>query len=98
VLVPFPTSELEDYTLSAGRQLIIQYIHSNPPYLEAVSARNLRTRHAVVTCLSSVSFSENFAIQAIVIKKQLFCDFSLKIQYFFRKSPSEQHVQAIGFL
>jgi hypothetical protein len=41
----------------AGRQpvvgcprLLIQYIRSYPPYLEAVSSiRNLRTRHAVVT-------------------------------------------------
>jgi hypothetical protein len=35
----------------AGRpQLLIQYIRSCPPYLEAVSSiRNLRTRHAVVT-------------------------------------------------
>jgi hypothetical protein len=31
-------------------QLLIQYIHSYPPYLEAVSyIRNLRTRHPVVT-------------------------------------------------
>jgi hypothetical protein len=32
------------------RRLLIQYILSCPPYLEAVSSiRNLRTRHAVVT-------------------------------------------------
>jgi hypothetical protein len=31
-------------------RLLIQYIRSYPPYLEAVSSiRNLRTRHAVVT-------------------------------------------------
>jgi hypothetical protein len=31
-------------------RLLIQYIHSYPPYLEAVfSISNLRTRHAVVT-------------------------------------------------
>jgi hypothetical protein len=30
-------------------RLLIQYIRSNPPYLEAVSSiRNLRTRHAVM--------------------------------------------------
>jgi hypothetical protein len=33
-----------------GPRLLIQYIRSYPPYLEAVSSiRNLRTRHAVVT-------------------------------------------------
>jgi hypothetical protein len=31
-------------------RLLIQYIRSYPPYMEAVSSiRNLRTRHAVVT-------------------------------------------------
>jgi hypothetical protein len=31
-------------------RMLIQYIRSNPPYLEAVSSiRNLRTRHAMVT-------------------------------------------------
>jgi hypothetical protein len=31
-------------------RLLIQYIHSYPPYLEAVSSiRNVRTRHAMAT-------------------------------------------------
>jgi hypothetical protein len=29
-------------------RLLIQYIHSYPPYLEGISIRSLRTRHAVV--------------------------------------------------
>jgi hypothetical protein len=44
LLAPRPTPKLEDHPL------LIQYIHSYPPYLEAVSSiRNLRTRHAAVT-------------------------------------------------
>jgi hypothetical protein len=44
--------------------LLIQYIHSHPPYLEAISSiRNLRTRHDVVTwdpvLLNLVSFARN---------------------------------------
>jgi hypothetical protein len=38
-------------------RLLIQYIHSYPPYLEAVSSIcNLRTRHAMVTDLLNVFF------------------------------------------
>jgi hypothetical protein len=49
-------------------QLLIQHIHSYPPYVESVSSiRNLRTRHAVVTRvplnLSSCLLSKNIKIR-----------------------------------
>jgi len=47
---PMPTSKLENNPLPAVPQLLIQYIHSYPPYLEAFSSiHNLRMCHAVVT-------------------------------------------------
>jgi hypothetical protein len=47
LLAPPPTPKLEDYFLTA---VLVQYIRTYPPYLEAVfSIRNLRTRQAVVT-------------------------------------------------
>jgi hypothetical protein len=49
LLDPHPTPKLEDHPIGSQR-LLIQYIRSYPPYLEAVSSiRNLRTRHALVT-------------------------------------------------
>jgi hypothetical protein len=50
LLAPLPTSVARGPPLVGCPQLLIQYIRSYPPYLEAVSfIRNLRTRHAVVT-------------------------------------------------
>jgi hypothetical protein len=42
--------QAEGPPLIGSLRLLIQYIRSYPPYLEAVSSiRNLRTRHAVMT-------------------------------------------------
>jgi hypothetical protein len=50
LLAPRPTLKLEDDPLVGCPQLLIQYIHSYPPHLEAVSSiRNLRMCHAMVT-------------------------------------------------
>jgi hypothetical protein len=47
---PTPNSQAGGPSLVGCPRLIIQYIRSCPPYLEAVSSiRNPRTRHAVVT-------------------------------------------------
>jgi hypothetical protein len=40
----------DEYKMWSSSLLLIQYIRSYPPYIEAVSSiRNPRTRHAVVT-------------------------------------------------
>jgi hypothetical protein len=45
-----PNLQAEEPQLIGCPQLLIQYIRSYPPYLEAISSiRNLRTLHAVVT-------------------------------------------------
>jgi hypothetical protein len=45
-----PNPQAEGPLLVGCPRLLIQYIRSYPPYLEAVfSIRNLRTRHALVT-------------------------------------------------
>jgi hypothetical protein len=50
LLAPRPTPKLEGHRLSAVCDLLIQYIHSHPPYLEAGSSiHKLRMHHAVVT-------------------------------------------------
>jgi hypothetical protein len=49
LLAPCPTPKLEDQPAGC-LQLLIQYIRSYPPYLEAVSSiHNLRTHCAMVT-------------------------------------------------
>jgi hypothetical protein len=48
LLAPRPTHKLEEPLIGCPR-LLIQYICSYTPYLGAVSIRNLRTCHAVVT-------------------------------------------------
>jgi hypothetical protein len=50
VVSPTPYPQAGGPPLVGCPRLLIQYIHSFPPYLEGVSSiRNLRTRHAVVT-------------------------------------------------
>jgi hypothetical protein len=50
VVSPTPNPQAGGPPLIGCPRLLIQYINSYPPYLEAVSSiRNLRTRHAVVT-------------------------------------------------
>jgi hypothetical protein len=50
VVRPTPNSQAGGPPLVGCLRLLIQYIRSYPPYLEAISSiRNLRTRHAVVT-------------------------------------------------
>jgi hypothetical protein len=50
LLAPRPTPQAGGPPFVGRPRLLIQYIRSYPPYLEAVpSIRNLRTRHAVVT-------------------------------------------------
>jgi hypothetical protein len=64
------TPKLEDHPLSAVPRLLIQYIHSFPPYLEAVSSiRNPRTCHAVVTVdsLNMIPSAVRFQIYRTVI-------------------------------
>jgi hypothetical protein len=50
IVSPTPNHQDGGPPLIGCPRLLIQYIRSYPPYLEAVSSiRNLRTRHAVVT-------------------------------------------------
>jgi hypothetical protein len=50
VVNPTPNPQAGGSLLDGCPRLLIQYIRSCPPYLEAVSSiRNLRTGHAVVT-------------------------------------------------
>jgi hypothetical protein len=50
VFSPQPNPQAGEPTPVGCPRLLIHYIRSYPPYLEAVSSiRNLRTRHAVVT-------------------------------------------------
>jgi hypothetical protein len=50
LLAPRPTPSARGPPLVGCSRLLIQYIRSYPPYLEAVpSIRNLRTRNAVAT-------------------------------------------------
>jgi hypothetical protein len=47
---PTPKPQAKGPPFDSCPRLLVQYIRSYPPYLEAVShIRNLRTRHAVVT-------------------------------------------------
>jgi hypothetical protein len=49
LLAPRQAPKLENRSLSAIRYCLFStHIRSNPPYLEAVSIRNQRTRHAMV--------------------------------------------------
>jgi hypothetical protein len=55
-------------------RLLIQYIRSDPPYLEAVSSiRNRRTRHAVVTVAVISSISNNHMMFAMEKNFFFFC-------------------------
>jgi hypothetical protein len=50
IVSPTPDPQAEGSPHVGSPRLLIQYIRSYPPYLEAgFSIRNLRTRHAVVT-------------------------------------------------
>jgi hypothetical protein len=50
VVSPTPNRQAQGPPLVGFPRMLIQYLRSYPPYLEAVSSiRNLRTRHVVVT-------------------------------------------------
>jgi hypothetical protein len=61
VVSPTPNPQAGGPPLVGCPRLLIQYIRSYPPYLEAVSyIRNVRTRHAVVTRDPHTHESENY--------------------------------------
>jgi hypothetical protein len=70
-------------------RLLIQYIRSYPPYLEAVSSiRNLRTRHAMVTRTHLTSFVEAETSHYSISDKVQKLNINLKVTL----HPGQSHI------
>jgi hypothetical protein len=80
-----PNTQAGGPPLVGCSRLRVQYIRSNPPYLEAISPiRNLRTRHAVVTYhgLNKVKVGKKFVdcnIMPIIFFKLFYCDMATSV-------------------